>query len=55
VWHNPYELADVEVGDLDENVLSLDGFLQPSSEASHKIMSHGVNVDIFGLEELKGC
>jgi uncharacterized protein YqjF (DUF2071 family) len=53
VWHNPYELADVEVSDLDENVLSLDGFLQPSSDANHKIMSHGVDVDVFGLEELK--
>jgi uncharacterized protein YqjF (DUF2071 family) len=53
VWHNPYELADVEVNNLDENILSLDGFLKPSSDAFHKLMSHGVEVDIFGLEELK--
>lgn len=53
VWHNPYELADVEVNNLDENTLALDGFLKPSSAAFHKIMSHGVEVDIFGLEELK--
>jgi uncharacterized protein len=53
VWHNPYELADVEVNNLDVNLLSLDGFLMPSSHAFHQIMSHGVEVDIFGLEELK--
>jgi len=53
VWHNPYELVDVEVNNLDENVLSLDGFLKPSSDAYHKIMSQGVEVDIFGLEELR--
>ena len=53
VWHNPYELADVEVNNLAENVLCLDGFPRPSRDANHKIMSNGVEVDIFGLEELK--
>ena len=53
VWHNPYELADVEINNLDENVLSLDGFRKLSSDAYHKIMSPGVDVDIFGLEALK--
>ena len=53
VWHNPYELADVEVNNLEENVLSLDGFRKPSSDAHHKIMSQAVDVDIFGLEALK--
>jgi uncharacterized protein YqjF (DUF2071 family) len=52
VWHRPYELADVEVNTFDENVLGLDGFLKPSRNADHKIMSHGVQVDIFDLEEL---
>jgi uncharacterized protein YqjF (DUF2071 family) len=52
VWHHPYELADVEVSILEENVLALDGFLNPSNDACHKIMSQGVAVDIFGLEEL---
>jgi uncharacterized protein len=53
VWHNPYELADVEVNNSAENILSLDGFQKPASAASHKIMSHGVEVDVFGLEKLK--
>jgi uncharacterized protein len=53
VWHNPYELVEVEVNNLDENVLSLDGFRKPASDAYHKIMSQGVEVEIFGLEALK--
>jgi uncharacterized protein YqjF (DUF2071 family) len=52
VWHPPYELADAEVTHLDENVLSLDGFRKPSSDAFHKIASQGVAVEIFGFEEL---
>jgi uncharacterized protein YqjF (DUF2071 family) len=51
VWHSPYQLTDVEVSNLDENVLYLDGFLKPARAADHKIMSHGVEVDVFGLEE----
>lgn len=53
VWHNPYQLAEVEVTHLDEHVLSLDGFRKPSSDPYHKIMSQGVEVDVYGLEELK--
>ena len=52
VWHKPYELAAVEVNNFDGNVLCLDGFQKPLRDANHKIMSHGVEVDIFGLEEL---
>jgi uncharacterized protein len=52
VWHSPYQLSDVEVSNLDENVLSADGFLKPSRVPDHKIMSYGVEVDIFELEEL---
>ena len=52
VWHNPYQLTEVEVSNLDENVLCLDGFLIPARAPDHKIMSHTVEVDIFGLEEL---
>jgi len=52
VWHNPYQLAEVEVSNLNENVLCLDGFLPRSRVPDHKIMSHAVEVDIFGLEEL---
>lgn len=52
VWHSPYKLSEVEVSNLDENVLSADGFLKPSKAPDHKIMSYGVEVDIFGLEEL---
>jgi hypothetical protein len=43
----------VEVNDFDENVISLAGFPKSSRDADHKIMSHGVEVDIFGLEALK--
>ena len=52
VWHSPYQLTDVEVSNLDENVLGLDGFSERSSPPDHKIMSAGVDVAIFGLEEL---
>jgi uncharacterized protein YqjF (DUF2071 family) len=53
VWHEPYELSDVEVNSLDENALCLDGFSRPPGGVYHKIMSPGVEVDIFGPEELK--
>jgi uncharacterized protein len=53
VWHSPYPLTDVEVSHLDENVLRLDGFSKRSRTPAHTIMSAGVEVDIFGLEELK--
>ena len=52
VWHRPYQLTDVEVSNLDENVLGLDGFSKRSRTPDHRIMSTGVEVDIFGLEEL---
>ena len=52
VWHSPYQLIEVEVINLDENVLCLDGFVISSRSPDHKIMSHGVEVDIFGFEEL---
>jgi uncharacterized protein YqjF (DUF2071 family) len=52
VWHSPYQLTDVEVSSLDENVLGLDGFSKRSRTPDHRIMSAGVEVDIFGLEEL---
>jgi uncharacterized protein len=52
VWHHPYKLAAVQVSNFDENVLFLDGFRKPSRDANHQIMSQGVDVHIFGLEEL---
>ena len=52
VWHSPYPLTDVEVDDLDENVLCLDAFQKPLRAPDHKIMSRGVDVDVFELEEL---
>jgi uncharacterized protein YqjF (DUF2071 family) len=52
VWHEPYQLAEVEVSALDENVLCLDGLSRSSSAPHHRIMSPGVEVDIFRLEKL---
>jgi uncharacterized protein YqjF (DUF2071 family) len=52
VWHSPYQLTEVEVSDLEENVLCLDGFSSPSRPPDHRIMSSGVKVEIFGLEKL---
>ena len=52
VWHSPYQLASVEVRSLEENVLRLDGFSKPAAAPAHMIMSPGVEVDIFGLEEV---
>jgi uncharacterized protein YqjF (DUF2071 family) len=53
IWHYPYQLTDVAINYLDENLLYLDGFSKPARTPDHKIMSHGVAVDIFGLEEVK--
>jgi uncharacterized protein len=53
IWHSPYQLADVEVSHLDENVLGLDGFSKRSRTPAHRRMSAGVEVEVFGLEELK--
>lgn len=52
VWHSPYQLTEVEVSALNENVLCLDGFSKPSGTPDHRIMSPGVEVDIFSLEQL---
>jgi uncharacterized protein len=52
VWHSPYQLASVEVGGLNENVLRLDGFSKPAAAPAHMIMSPRVEVDIFGLEDV---
>lgn len=53
IWHYPYQLTDVAINYLDENLLYLAGFSKPARTPDHKIMSHGVAVDIFGLEEVK--
>ena len=52
VWHSPYPLTDVEVSHLDENVLGLAGFSKRARIPDHSLMSAGVEVDIFGLEQL---
>jgi uncharacterized protein len=52
VWHHPYQLTEVEISNLDAKVLGLDGFENPSKPPDHRIMSSGVEVDIFGLEKL---
>ena len=52
VWHSPYRLTSVEVSSMDENVLRLDGLSKPAAAPAHRIMSPGVEVDIFGLEDV---
>ena len=52
VWNSPYPLTNVEADDLDENILCLDGFQKPLRAPDHKTMSQGVDVDLFGLEQL---
>jgi uncharacterized protein len=52
VWHRPYPLTELEADHVDANALCIDGFENPSRPPDHKIMSSGVEVDIFGLEQL---
>ena len=52
VWHSPYQLTAVDVGAWDENVLCLDGLSTAARAPDHRIMSPGVDVDIFRLERL---
>ncbi len=52
VYHTPYELCDVEVTEYDDHLLQLAGFNLDSRPAEHKIMSHGVTVDVFPVQRI---
>ena len=52
VWHNPYSLAEAEVSEAGERLLCLDGFQPPQKKANHAVMSHGVDVEVYGLKRI---
>lgn len=52
VGHQPYPLCCAEVSAWDEKLLPLDGFAATGRAPDHVIMSRGVEVAIFPLEEI---
>ncbi len=52
VFHQPYPLCEAEVTAWDERLLALDGFPATGRVPDHLIMSRGVDVTIFPLEQV---
>ena len=52
VFHQPYPLCEAEVTAWDENLFALDGFTPTGRTPDHLIMSRGVDVTIFPLEQV---
>ena len=50
VHHQPYPLSDVEVTEWDDSTFELDGLTRPGRDADHAVMSPGVTVEVFALE-----
>jgi len=51
VFHEPYPLCRAELSAWDENLLPLDGFTPTGRPPDHVVMSRGVDVTIFPLEQ----
>ena len=51
VFHPPYPLCRAEVAAWDEQLLALDGFARTGRPPDHIIMSRGVDVSVFPLEQ----
>jgi len=51
VQHNPYLLSNVKVDYLSEGLISLAGINKPNREPDHIIMSKGVEVEVYSIEE----
>lgn len=54
VHHQPYPLCQAEVTRWDEQLLELNGFQPTGRPPDHQVLSHGVNVTIFPLQDLDG-
>ena len=52
VQHNPYPLSNVKVDYLSEGLISLAGINIPNREPDHIIMSKGVDVEVFSINEI---
>lgn len=51
VVHEPYPLCEAEVTAWDEHLFALDGFTATGLPPDHLVMSRGVDVTIFPLEQ----
>ena len=50
VHHQPYPLANVQVTEWDDSAFELDGLKRPGRDADHAVMSPGVTVEVFALQ-----
>jgi len=53
VYHTPYPITEANVPVWDDHLLELDGFKSTGRPPDHILMSPGVDVDIFALEQIK--
>ena len=51
VHHEPYPLLDVDVTEWDDAAFELDGLKRPGRTADHAVMSPGVAVEVFSLQD----
>jgi len=51
VYHSPYPIFEADVPEWDAHLIELDGFANPNRSPDHVLMSPGVDVDIFALEQ----
>lgn len=53
VYHTTYPILEVDVPEWDARLIELDGFKNPDRPPDHILMSPGVDVDIFALEQVR--
>jgi len=53
VHHQPYRLFEARVGEWSDALLALNGFRSPGRAPDHQILSTGVEVELFGLQEVR--
>jgi uncharacterized protein len=53
VHHRPYPLVDGAVTEYDTHLFGLNGLAKPERQPDHVMLSPGVNVEIFSLEEVR--
>jgi uncharacterized protein YqjF (DUF2071 family) len=51
VHHQPYPLVNAQVTEWDDAAFELDGLKRPSRDANHVVMSPGVTVEVFALQQ----
>jgi hypothetical protein len=50
VHHHPYPLLNAQVSEWDDAAFELDGLKRPRRDADHVVMSPGVTVEVFALQ-----